>query len=76
MSREESFEKHLPKFTPQQAEAFFMAHGGEVVSVCGRRGLPDLVVLSFATETEQLGPISLNPVAVAGLRKILEHAGI
>jgi hypothetical protein len=76
MTREEAFEKCLPRFTPQQAQMFFDAHGGEVVSVWGRRGTPDYLVLSFSTETEKFGPVSLNPIAVAALRKILEHAGI
>jgi hypothetical protein len=76
MTREEAFQKHVPKFTQQQAETFFQDHGGEVVSVWGRRGAPDYLVLSFATTTEKFGPVSLNPVAVASLRRILEHAGV
>jgi len=70
-TREQLFESRLPEFTPEQAATFFEQHGGEVVSVSGRRGVPDYLVLAFATETETFGPISLNPIAVAGLRKLL-----
>ena len=75
-SREKAFMDRLPKFTDAQAETFFRAHGGEVVSVWGRRGMPDYLVLAFATETEMFGPISLNPVAVAALRTILDTAPV
>ena len=73
-AREKAFQDRLPTFTDVQAEAFFHQHGGEVVSVWGRPGIPDYLVLAFATETEMFGPISLNPVAVAALRHLLRSA--
>ena len=70
-SREDAFKRRLPEFTDNQAKTFFDLHGGEVVSVWGRRGVPDYLVLAFATETETFGPIALNPIAVEALRKLL-----
>jgi hypothetical protein len=69
--RKEAFQRRLPIFSEDQAEKFFRNKGGEVVSVWGRRGAGDYLVLAFATETDELGPISLNRVAVEALRKIL-----
>jgi len=70
-TREELFEERLPTFAVGQAEEFFRLHGGEVVSVWGRRGAPDYLVVAFATQTETFGPISLNPEVVAELRRLL-----
>jgi hypothetical protein len=72
-TREQLFEEKLPIFTGEQAETFFRIHGGEVLSVWGRKGTPDYYVVSFATSTEQFGPISLNPVTAAALRKLLDQ---
>jgi hypothetical protein len=72
-TREELFEAHRPTFSDRQSTRFFDAHGGEIVSVEARRGVPDYVVVAFATQTEHLGPISLNPVVVARLRHLLDQ---
>jgi hypothetical protein len=74
--RLEAFERRLPKFTEGQATTFFNLHGGEVVSVSAKHGAPDYVTVAFATETEEFGPVALNPVVVAELLKLLAQLQI
>ncbi|HYL32343.1 MAG TPA: hypothetical protein VEU53_04265 [Stellaceae bacterium] len=69
-TRETLFQEHFPAFTEEQSADAFRRYG-EVVSFCGRPGLPDLFVAAFATEKEKLGPLALNPVVAFALYREL-----
>lgn len=62
------------KFTDEDAVLSLRQHG-EVVSTRGRKGTPDLFVVSFATEQGRLGPFVLNRLTAETLRSILAQEG-
>ena len=57
----------------------FLSGDGEIVSVFGRGGIPDLFVVAFATRKGRIGPIALNPlvakILAASLQEHLQKIG-
>ncbi|HTQ14594.1 MAG TPA: hypothetical protein VMH86_12030 [Rhizomicrobium sp.] len=73
-TRETLFQTRFPEFTEAQATKFFEQHG-EMVSVNGRPGTPDLFLVALASEKQAYGPLALNPLVARTLCKLLVDAG-
>jgi hypothetical protein len=71
---EQAFQEHFPRFTDDEVLRFATEHS-EVVSVCGRRGVPNHFHLALGTEGKAFGPFSLNQLAASELRKMLADQG-
>jgi hypothetical protein len=52
-----------------------LATDGEIVSVRGRRGAPNVFVVKFATPTGSIGPLILNQMSAQMLKKLLHQEG-
>jgi hypothetical protein len=59
--RETEFHQHFPTFTEVEAIETFRTTG-EIVSMAGRAGVPNLYVVMFASRTKKYGPFALNPL--------------
>ncbi len=70
------FQEHfdIAKFTDVEA-ATAITNPGEIVSFFGRRGIPDLFVLAFATRQGRVGPLCLNRTTAEALRRVLTEQG-
>jgi hypothetical protein len=73
-AQEDNFRLHFPEFTNDEAQRFASAHG-EVVSLCGRRGAPNLFVMTLATNNQTWGPFPLNAFCASRLREVLQQQG-
>jgi hypothetical protein len=48
---------------------------GEVVSMRGRRGAPNIFVMKLATQTREFGPFLLNRTVAESLKQLLDQEG-
>jgi hypothetical protein len=67
---ETEFQTYLPSFTDEEA-AKTLSATGEVASLDGRSGTPDLFFVCFATRRTQFGPLALNPQSARALLQLL-----
>jgi hypothetical protein len=74
--QETEFQQHFDTatFTDADSTQSFSAHG-EMVSLVGRRGMPDLFVVAFATRRGRIGPYVLNRLVATQLRQLLQQEG-
>ena len=72
--QETVFQQYFPRFTDEDAAKSLCVHG-EIVSMMGRKGVPDLFVVQFASRTGRHGPFVLNRLTAATLRQILQQEG-
>ena len=71
-----NFTQRLPAtdFSDTDAAQSYAAYG-EVVSLRGKRGTPNVFIVKFATMTGEIGPFLLNRTSAEALKSYLQQEG-
>jgi hypothetical protein len=62
-------------FTDADAAAAYATYDGEMVSLEGRRGMPDLFVVKFVSMKKQAPLLILNRTVATALKHLLDQEG-
>jgi hypothetical protein len=74
MTDAQNTDEFLPTFTDNDVVASAKTNG-VVVKLVGRRGIPNVFVVKFATQTIEMGPLVLSASCARTLREVLEQEG-